>query len=109
MTTNTIINGNLSYKDISIDLPVHKPSLGKDGLEVSHLGKEGIFSFDIGFFSTACCESSITFIDGEKGALLYRGYPIDQLATQSDYMEVCYLLMHGELPNTQKKTIFSCY
>ena len=62
-------------------------------------GEADIFTYDPGFTSTASCESDITFIDGDKGILLYRGYPIDQLAEHSTFLEVCYLLLHGELPN----------
>lgn len=99
-------HGHLSYNGIELDLPVHKPTLGKDALEISKLGAQGAFSFDIGFMATACCESQITFINGDKGQLLYRGYPIDQLAENADYMEVCHLLMKGHLPNQNEKEAF---
>lgn len=99
-------NGHLSYKDIELDLPAHHPTLGKVALEVSKLGAQGAFTYDNGFLATACCESKITFIDGEQGQLLYRGYPIDQLANQADYMEVCHLLMKGHLPNQSEKEVF---
>jgi citrate synthase len=98
---------HISYKDLDTDLKIHKPTLGKDAIETTVLGTQGVYTFDIGFFSTACCESKITFIDGEKGVLLYRGYPIDQLADQCDYMDVCHLLMHGDLPNAAQKDTFT--
>ncbi len=82
-----------------IELPVYSPTLGKDVIDVSQLVKHGVFTYDPGFMSTAACESKITFINGEKGQLLYRGYAIDDLAAHSDYMDVCYLLINGELPN----------
>ena len=99
--TAKLIIGDQSY-----DLQVHTPSLGVDEIDVSGLAAKGVFTFDPGFKSTACCESKITFIDGVKGQLLYRGYPIEQLAKHSDYMESCYLLLHGELPNKQQKEKF---
>lgn len=96
----------LSINNEAVDLPIYTPSLGKDVIDVGNLGKHNAFTFDPGFTSTASCESKITFIDGEKGVLLYRGYPIEQLAEQSDYLEVCYLLLNGELPNRQEKEQF---
>lgn len=81
-------------------------SIGPDAIDVTTLSKEGVFTFDPGFMSTAACESKITYIDGDKGILLYRGYPIDQLAEKSDYLEVCYLLLNGELPTSSQKTAF---
>lgn len=89
-----------------IDLPVYSPVLGKDVIDVTSLVKHGVFTYDPGFMSTASCESKITFIDGEKGVLLYRGYPIEDLAVQSDFMEVAYLLLNGELPNQDEKQEF---
>ncbi len=91
----------------SIELPVLSGTLGKDVIDIRALGKEGIFTYDPGFMSTAACNSNITFIDGEKGLLYYRGYPIEQLAEHCDFLEVSYLLMHGELPNAQQKTEFT--
>lgn len=82
----------------SIDLPVLSGTAGYDVIDVRTLGKHGYFTFDPGFLATGSCESKITFIDGDKGILLHRGYPIDQLATQADYLEVCYMLLHGEAP-----------
>ena len=91
---------------LDIDLPVYEGSLGPDVIDVAKLTSQGHFTFDPGFTSTASCESKITFIDGEKGVLLHRGYPIEQLAEQSDYLETCYLLLNGELPNAEEKRAF---
>ncbi|MCH7864549.1 MAG: citrate (Si)-synthase [Proteobacteria bacterium] len=91
----------------SYDFPILKGTLGPDVIDVRKLYSEtGCFTYDPGFTSTGSCESKITFIDGEKGVLLYRGYPIDVLAEQSDFMEVCYLLLYGELPTPQQKKKF---
>lgn len=88
-----------------IELPLRPGKMGPSVVDIAQLGKHDIFTFDAGFVSTAACESGITYIDGDKGTLLYRGYPINELAKQSDYLEVCYLLYYGELPNeTQKKS-----
>jgi len=92
--------------DLNLDLPILKGTLGPDVIDISSLTPNGHFTFDPGFVSTAACESKITFIDGGKGILLHRGYPISQLANDSDYLEVCYLLMNGELPNAQQKDEF---
>ncbi|NBO21083.1 MAG: citrate (Si)-synthase, partial [Rhodobacteraceae bacterium] len=82
------------------DLPVLSPTLGPDVLDIRKLyGEADVFTFDPGFTSTAACESAITFIDGDKGELLHRGYSIEELAQQSTYLEVCYLLLYGELPS----------
>ncbi len=91
----------------SIQLPIHSGTLGPDVIAINQIGKEEIFTFDPGYVSTASCESKITFIDGNKGILLYRGYPIEQLAEQSDYIEVCYLLINGELPTPEQKQAFT--
>src|SRR5574343_170823 len=90
-----------------IELPIYSGTLGPDVIDVKDVLASGHFTFDPGFMATAACESKITFIDGDKGVLLHRGYPIDQLATQADYLETCYLLLNGELPNAQQKTEFS--
>ena len=83
-----------------IELPMHSPTAGPDVVDISKLYSEAdIFTYDPGFTSTAACDSTITFIDGEKGELLHRGYPIDQLSSQSHFLEVCYLLLYGELPS----------
>lgn len=89
-----------------IELPIIRGTLGSDVIDINVLGQYGVFTFDPGFMSTASCESSITFIDGEKGILLHRGYPIEQLAEHSDYLEVCYLLLNKELPSTNQKSEF---
>ncbi|MDH5205327.1 MAG: citrate synthase [Hylemonella sp.] len=91
----------------SVELPVYGGSIGPDVIDIRKLyGQTGMFTYDPGFLSTASCQSAITYIDGDKGELLYRGYPIEQLATQCDYMDVCYLLLKGELPNPQQKLDF---
>ena len=89
-----------------IQFPMLKGTLGPSVIDVSSLNKYGHFTFDPGFQSTAACTSKITYIDGDKGILLHRGYPIQELAEQSDYLEVCYLLMKGELPNQAQKEEF---
>jgi citrate synthase len=90
------------------DLPVHKPTLGPDVLDIRKLyGEADVFTYDPGFTSTAACESAITYIDGDKGELLYRGYPIEQLAEKSTHLEVCYLLLYGELPTASQLSDFT--
>ncbi|WP_107993307.1 citrate synthase [Neisseria elongata] len=90
-----------------LELPVLKGTLGNEVVDIRTFTKgSGMFTFDPGFVSTASCESKITFIDGDKGYLYYRGYPIDQLADQGDYLETCYLLIYGELPNAEQKEKF---
>ncbi len=91
----------------SIELPVLKGAVGPDVIDIRKLyGTTGKFTYDPGFLSTASCNSSITYIDGDKGELLYRGYPIEQLATNCDFLEVCHLILYGELPNPAQKTDF---
>ncbi|MBS0286012.1 MAG: citrate (Si)-synthase [Proteobacteria bacterium] len=90
----------------SLDLPIIKGTMGPDVLDIGALSKADLFTFDPGFRSTASCESKITFIDGNKGLLLHRGYPIEQLAEKSDFLEVCYLLLFGELPTQTQKDKF---
>ena len=91
----------------SIELPVYQGSVGPDVLDIRKLyGQTGMFTYDPGFMSTASCQSSITYIDGDKGELLYRGYPIEQLAVNGDFMEVCYLILNGELPTPEQKADF---
>lgn len=92
--------------DDAIELPIYAGTLGPDVVDVGGLTAKGLFTYDPGFVSTASCESQITFIDGAKGILLHRGYPIDQLAEQSDYLETCYLLLNGELPTAEEKEEF---
>ena len=88
----------LTINDKKIELPIHSPSAGPDVIDITKLYADAdVFTYDPGFTSTASCESTITYIAGAKGELLYRGYPIDQLAEQSHYLEVCYLLLYGEL------------
>ncbi|GIU48490.1 citrate synthase [Shewanella sairae] len=90
----------------SIELPIKEGTAGFDVIDISKLGSKGHFTFDPGFLATASCESAITYIDGEKGILLHRGYPIDQLAVESDYLDLCYLLLYGELPNKAQYETF---
>ncbi len=91
----------------SVDLPVYHGSIGPDVVDIRKLyAQTGMFTYDPGFLSTASCQSSITYIDGDKGELLYRGYPIEQLATQCDFLETCFLLLYGELPNVDQKKDF---
>jgi citrate synthase len=92
--------------DETIELPVYSGTVGPDVVDVGGLTSKGLFTYDPGFVSTAACESQITYIDGGKGILLHRGYPIEQLADQSDYLELCYLLLYGELPNASQKAEF---
>ena len=89
-----------------IELPIRAGTEGPEVIDVSSLTGKGYFTFDPGFVSTASCESEITYIDGNAGILLHRGYPIDQLAEKASFLEVCYLLLHGELPNATQKADF---
>lgn len=90
----------LTFGDKELELPMFSPTAGPDVIDIRKLYAQGdVFTYDPGFTSTASCDSTITFIDGDKGELLYRGYPIDQLAEDSHYLEVCYLLLYGELPS----------
>ena len=90
----------------AIELPIYSGTLGPDVVDVGGLTAQGMFTFDPGFVSTASCESQITFINGNEGILLHRGYPIEQLAEHSDYLETCYLLLYGELPTEAQKEEF---
>ncbi len=91
----------------SVDLPVYHGNVGPDVVDIRKLyAQTGMFTYDPGFLSTASCQSAITYIDGDKGELLYRGYPIEQLATNCDYLETCHLLLYGELPNGDQKKDF---
>lgn len=103
MTTRKAL---LTVDGKQIELPIHTGTMGPDVLDVTKLGEQGYFTYDPGFLSTASCESKITFIDGDKGTLLHRGYPIQQLAASTDFMEVCYLLLYGELPTLAQKEQF---
>ena len=89
-----------------IELPIYSPTVGPDVIDVTSLTSKGYFTYDPGFMSTGACESKITFIDGGKGILLHRGYPINQLASQSTHLETSYLLLNGELPNAEQKQTF---
>ena len=100
----------LSFSDGSpaIDMPIYKGTVGPDVIDIRKLyAQTGKFTYDPGFMSTAACNSSITYIDGDKGELLYRGYPIEQLAVNCDFLETCYLLLNGELPNAEQNKKFS--
>lgn len=92
--------------DQPIELPVHSGTAGPDVIDVTSLTSKGYFTYDPGFMSTGSCESKLTYIDGAKGVLLHGGYPIEQLAEKSDYLETCYLLLNGELPNAEQKQEF---
>ena len=100
----------LSFSDGSapIEMPIYKGTVGPDVIDIRKLyAQTGKFTYDPGFMSTAACNSSITYIDGDKGELLYRGYPIEQLAVNCDFLETCYLLLNGELPNAAENQKFS--
>ncbi|HEX4354339.1 MAG TPA: citrate synthase [Polyangiales bacterium] len=98
---------SLSTGTGDIDLPVFKGTIGPEVIDIRKLyAQTGMFTYDPGFMSTASCNSSITYIDGDKGELLYRGYPIEQLATKGDFLETCFLLLHGDLPNVKQKEDF---
>ncbi|CUI04599.1 citrate synthase [Massilia sp. P8910] len=100
----------LSFSDGStpIDMPIYKGTVGPDVIDIRKLyAQTGKFTYDPGFMSTAACNSSITYIDGDKGELLYRGYPIEQLAVNCDFLETCFLLLNGELPNKEENLKFS--
>lgn len=98
----------LNAGDKSVVLPVIKPTLGNDCVDIAKLTKEtGYFTYDSGFTATASCKSAITYIDGDKGVLLYRGYPIEQLSEKSSYVEVAYLLINGERPSAEQLKAFT--
>jgi citrate synthase len=110
MMTPSDVKATLTFSDGTpgMDLPIFKGSVGPDVIDIRKLyAQTGKFTYDPGFLSTAACTSNITYIDGDKGELLYRGYPIEQLATQCDYLETCYLLLKGELPNQTQKDDFT--
>ena len=91
----------------NVEMPVYHGSVGPDVIDIRKLyAQTGMFTYDPGFLSTAACQSAITYIDGDKGELQYRGYPIEQLATQCDFLETCHLLLYGELPNAESKKKF---
>ncbi|MEQ5870582.1 citrate (Si)-synthase [Sagittula sp. NFXS13] len=100
-------SATLTIDGQSYDLPIHTPTAGPDVIDIRKLyGQAGVFTYDPGFTSTASCDSTITFIDGDKGELLHRGYPIDQLAEKSHYLEVCFLLLYGYLPTSDELESF---
>ena len=100
-------NAKLTINNEDLDYNVDKGSIGPDVFDISKLYSEtGKFTYDPGFTSTASCKSTITYIDGEEGVLLYRGYPIEQLAEKGNYLETCYLLLNGELPNQSEYNEF---
>ncbi len=108
--TQSDAKATLSFSDgsPSLEFPIYKGSIGPDVIDIRKLyGASGKFTYDPGFMSTAACNSSITYIDGDKGELLYRGYPIEQLAVNCDFLETCYLLLNGELPNAGEKKKFT--
>jgi citrate synthase len=107
-STTAARTATLTFDGKSYDLPVRSPVLGPDVVDIGKLyGQADIFTYDPGFTSTASCESTITFIDGDKGELLYRGYPIDQLAEHSTHLETCFLLLYGELPTRAQLADFT--
>jgi citrate synthase len=105
--TDTKKTATLTFDGKSIELPMYSPTAGPDVIDIRKLYAQGdVFTYDPGFTSTAACDSTITFIDGGKGELLHRGYPIDQLAEKSHYLEVCFLLLYGELPTAAELVDF---
>ncbi|MEQ8254746.1 MAG: citrate/2-methylcitrate synthase, partial [Roseovarius confluentis] len=93
-------SAKLTIEGNDYELPIYSPTAGPDVIDIRKLyAQAGVFTYDPGFTSTASCDSTITYIDGGKGELLHRGYPIDQLAEKSHYLEVCYLLLYCELPS----------
>jgi citrate synthase len=103
----TATTGSFSLGDNSFNMPVKPGTIGPSVVDIGKLyAQTGMFTYDPGFTSTASCESEITYIDGDAGVLLYRGYPIDQLAEHGDYLETCYLLLYGELPTAAQRTDF---
>src|SRR3979411_39007 len=100
-------NAKLDAGGKTLEAPVYGGTIGPDVIDIRALyGKTGMFTYDPGFLSTASCASKITYIDGDQGVLLYRGYPIEQLAVNCDFLEVCYLLLNGELPTATQKAEF---
>ena len=100
-------SGNFKVGDKSVDFPIKSGTIGPDVIDIGKLyDATGRFTYDPGFLSTAACESKITYIDGDAGILLHRGYPIEQLADHGDFLETCYLLLYGELPTAAQKADF---
>lgn len=107
MSDSHIASGSLELGGAQLDLPIVEASEGASGADISKLlAKTGYVTFDPGFGNTASCSSAITYIDGDAGILRYRGYPIDQLAEKSSFVETSYLLIHGELPSAQQLSAF---
>lgn len=97
-------SAGVSIDGKTVELPTRSGTIGPDVIDIGTLYKHtGAFTYDPGFTSTASCESKITYIDGDEGVLLHRGYPIEQLAEHGDFLEVCYLLLYGELPTKTQK------
>ncbi|MGC2394381.1 MAG: citrate/2-methylcitrate synthase, partial [Rhodomicrobium sp.] len=97
----------LAVHDQTIEFPVYSGTVGPDVVDISTLfSKAGVFTYDPGFTSSAACKSDITFIDGDKGILLHRGYPIDELAEHGSFLETCHLLLYGQLPNKEQYAQF---
>ncbi len=107
MTKQTKATITFDNNSAPIELPVLSGTAGFDVIDIRSLGKHGVYTYDPGFMATAACQSNITYIDGDEGVLLHRGYPIEQLAEHCDFLEVSYLLMHGELPNAEQKAKFN--
>src|SRR6478752_3605972 len=100
-------DATLNVDDKDVEMAVRAGTIGPSVLDISKLyAQTGMFTYDPGFTSTASCESKITYIDGDEGILLYRGYPIEQLAEHGDFLETCYLLLYGELPTAAQKADF---
>src|SRR6187549_120471 len=100
--TGTLTIGNQQYS-----MPIYSGTIGPDVMDIAKLyNQAGIFTYDPGYTSTGSCESKITYIDGDEGILLYRGYPIEQVAEHGDFLETCYLLLYGELPTPSQKADF---
>ncbi|MEB0134093.1 citrate synthase [Actimicrobium sp. CCC2.4] len=109
MSQTADTTATLSFSDgsPSLEMPIYKGTVGPDVIDIRKLyGATGKFTYDPGFMSTAACNSAITYIDGDKGELLYRGYPIEQLAVNCDFLETCYLLLNGELPTVEERSKF---
>ena len=112
MMTPSDTKATLSFSDgsPSMELPIYKGTVGPDVIDIRKLyGQTGKFTYDPGFLSTASCNSSITYIDGDKGELLYRGYPIEQLATKCDFLETCYLLLRATCPTSSRRATSSSW
>lgn len=107
MSTNDTVTLTDNATGKQVELPILRPTLGNPTIDISSLPKQlGYFTYDPGFVATASCHSNITYLDGDKGVLQYRGYPIEQLAEKSSFIEVCYLLFHGDLPNATELVEF---